>query len=67
MSRSKVFGSTLIIAGTTIGAGMLALPLASAGIGFSTSLIIMLGLWALMAFTALLMLELHQYADSSAT
>ncbi|MEF1339087.1 aromatic amino acid transport family protein, partial [Vibrio rotiferianus] len=63
MSRSKVFGSTLIIAGTTIGAGMLALPLASAGIGFSTSLIIMLGLWALMAFTALLMLELHQYAD----
>ncbi|MGR5194535.1 aromatic amino acid transport family protein [Vibrio rotiferianus] len=67
MSRSKVFGSTLIIAGTTIGAGMLALPLASAGIGFTTSLIIMLGLWALMAFTALLMLELHQYADSSAT
>ncbi|MCV5837916.1 tyrosine transporter TyrP, partial [Escherichia coli] len=50
MSRSKVFGSTLIIAGTTIGAGMLALPLASAGIGFSTSIIIMLGLWALMAF-----------------
>ncbi|MEF1309127.1 aromatic amino acid transporter [Vibrio mytili] len=67
MSRSKVFGSTLIIAGTTIGAGMLALPLASAGIGFSISLAIMFSLWALMAFTALLMLELHQYADSSAT
>ncbi|MDF2154642.1 aromatic amino acid transport family protein [Vibrio sp. CAU 1672] len=67
MSQSKVFGSTLIIAGTTIGAGMLALPLASAGIGFSTSLMIMLLLWVLMAFTALLMLELHQYADSSAT
>ena len=62
-----MFGSTLIIAGTTIGAGMLALPLASAGIGFSTSLAIMFSLWALMAFTALLMLELHQYADSSAT
>ncbi|CAM2884995.1 aromatic amino acid transport family protein [Vibrio mytili] len=46
---------------------MLALPLASAGIGFSTSLAIMFSLWALMAFTALLMLELHQYADSSAT
>ena len=67
MSRSKVFGSTLIIAGTTIGAGMLSLPLASAGIGFSTSIIIMLSLWALMAFTALLMLELHQHAESSAT
>ena len=67
MTKSKVFGSTLIIAGTTIGAGMLALPLASAGIGFSTSLILMIGLWALMAFTALLMVELHQFADSDAT
>ncbi|WGV98166.1 aromatic amino acid transporter [Vibrio sp. YMD68] len=67
MTNSKIFGSTLIIAGTTIGAGMLALPIASAGIGFSTSLIIMLSLWLLMAFTALLMLELHQHADSNAT
>ncbi|WP_295891067.1 aromatic amino acid transport family protein [uncultured Vibrio sp.] len=67
MTNSKIFGSTLIIAGTTIGAGMLALPIASAGIGFTTSIIIMLGLWALMAFTALLMLELHQYADKNAT
>ncbi|MGF1746647.1 aromatic amino acid transport family protein [Vibrio minamisatsumaniensis] len=67
MNKSKVFGSTLIIAGTTIGAGMLALPLASAGIGFSTSLFLMLGLWALMAFTALLMVELHQFSESDAT
>ncbi|ANW25879.1 tyrosine transporter TyrP [Vibrio coralliilyticus] len=67
MTKSKVLGSTLIIAGTTIGAGMLALPLASAGIGFTTSLIIMVVLWALMAYTALLMIELHQHADASAT
>lgn len=67
MTTSKVLGSTLIIAGTTIGAGMLALPLASAGIGFSTSLIIMLVLWALMAYTALLMIEVHQHADHDAT
>ncbi|NRF12638.1 aromatic amino acid transport family protein [Vibrio coralliilyticus] len=67
MTKSKVLGSTLIIAGTTIGAGMLALPLASAGIGFTTSLIIMVALWALMAYTALLMIELHQHADTSAT
>lgn len=65
--KSKLLGSTLIIAGTTIGAGMLALPLASAGIGFSTSLMIMFGLWALMSFTALLMVEIHQYADKDAT
>ncbi|WP_260260178.1 aromatic amino acid transport family protein [Vibrio intestinalis] len=67
MSKSKILGSTLIIAGTTIGAGMLALPLASAGIGFSTSLLIMAVLWAVMAYTALIMIELHQHADSSAT
>lgn len=65
--QSKVLGSTLIIAGTTIGAGMLALPIASAGIGFGTSLLLMVSLWALMAYTALLMVELHQYADHSAT
>ena len=67
MTKSKVLGSTFIIAGTTIGAGMLALPLASAGMGFLSSVFIMLVLWALMSFTALLMLELHQYADSIAT
>ncbi len=67
MNKSKVLGSTLIISGTTIGAGMLALPLASAGIGFFTSLGIMLVLWALMAYTALMMVELHQHADSNAT
>lgn len=67
MINSKILGSTLIIAGTTIGAGMLALPLASAGIGFPTSLTIMLVLWLLMTYTALLMLELHQYVPSNAT
>ncbi|MCG9580670.1 aromatic amino acid transporter [Vibrio tubiashii] len=67
MTKSKVLGSTLIIAGTTIGAGMLALPLASAGIGFSTSLMIMIALWALMAYTALLMIEVHQHAEQDAT
>ncbi|MFM2586756.1 aromatic amino acid transport family protein [Vibrio sp. TBV020] len=67
MNKSKLLGSTLIIAGTTIGAGMLALPLASAGIGFTTSLIIMVALWALMAYTALLMVEIHQHADQDAT
>ncbi|WP_261857995.1 tyrosine transporter TyrP [Photobacterium sanguinicancri] len=67
MTMNKTFGSMLIIAGTTIGAGMLALPLASAGLGFSTAIMIMVGIWALMTYTALLMLEVHQYASPSAT
>ena len=67
MLKNKTVGSTLIIAGTTIGAGMLALPIASAGLGFSTAIIILLLAWCLMTYTALLMLEVHQHADTSAT
>ncbi len=57
----------LIIAGTTIGAGMLALPIASAGLGFSTAIIVLLLAWCLMTYTALLMLEVHQHAETTAT
>ena len=35
---NKTVGSTLLVAGTMIGAGMLAMPLTSAGIGFSVHL-----------------------------
>ncbi|MDD1781751.1 aromatic amino acid transporter [Enterovibrio sp. ZSDZ35] len=64
---SKTVGSILIIAGTTVGAGMLALPLASAGLGFTTSTLIMIAMWILMSYTALLMLEVHQHAPAGAT
>lgn len=57
----------LIVAGTTIGAGMLALPIASAGLGFNTALALIIGCWLLMTYTALLMLELHQFAPRDAT
>ncbi len=57
----------LIIAGTTIGAGMLALPIASSGLGFSTAMIILFIAWCLMTYTALLTLELHQHAPPNAT
>ncbi|CAH0533012.1 Tyrosine-specific transport protein [Vibrio stylophorae] len=67
MISSKTFGSTLIIAGTTIGAGMVALPIASAGLGFGTASLVMLGLWCLTSYTALLMVEAHQHAPQTAT
>ncbi len=67
MIQGKTLGSMLIIAGTTIGAGMLALPIASAGLGFSTATMLLIGAWALMTYTALLMLEVHQYADVEST
>ena len=67
MEINKTIGSMLIIAGTTIGAGMLALPIASAGLGFTTATLLLLAMWLLMTYTALLMLELHQHADQKAT
>lgn len=65
--RGRVVGSALIIAGTTIGAGMLALPLASAGLGIVNASFLLVAMWALMTYTALLMLELHQHSDANAT
>ena len=64
--KNRFIGSVLIVAGTTIGAGMLAMPLASAGIGFTATLIMMLGLWALTCYSALMLLEVHQHAAPDA-
>lgn len=54
--KNRTLGSIFIVAGTTIGAGMLAMPLAAAGVGFSVTLGLLIGLWALMCYTALLLL-----------
>ena len=60
--KNKILGSALMIAGTTIGAGMLAMPLTSAGMGFSATLALLIGLWALLAYTGLLFMEVYQTA-----
>lgn len=49
--KNRTLGSIFIVAGTTIGAGMLAMPLAAAGVGFSVTLGLLIGLWALMCYT----------------
>ncbi|MGO2333769.1 tyrosine transporter TyrP [Providencia sp.] len=40
---------------------MLAMPIAAAGNGFMVSLAMLLGLWALMCYTALLLVEVYQH------
>nr|VUD23743.1 Tyrosine-specific transport protein [Salmonella sp. NCTC 7297] len=35
--KNRTLGSIFIVAGTTIGAGMLAMPLAAAGVGFGVT------------------------------
>ncbi|WP_165380370.1 aromatic amino acid transport family protein [Candidatus Finniella inopinata] len=59
LSRSRVTGALLIVAGTTIGAAMLALPMTSIQIGFFNTVWLLTGMWVLMAFTALVTLEIN--------
>lgn len=63
--QNKTLGSTLIVAGTTIGAGMLAMPLTSAEMGFGLTLVLLIALWALLSYSALLFVELYQSASSA--
>lgn len=59
--KNRTLGSIFIVAGTTIGAGMLAMPLAAAGVGFGVTLALLVSLWLLMCYTALLLVEVYQY------
>lgn len=44
---------------------MLAMPLATAGVGFITTMLLLFGLWSIMSYTALLLVEAYQYNESS--
>lgn len=63
--QNKTLGSTLIVAGTTIGAGMLAMPLTSAEMGFTMTLALLIILWLLLSYSALLFVELYQKAPAA--
>lgn len=43
---------------------MLAMPLAAAGVGFGVTFTLLIGLWALMCYTALLLLEVYQHVPA---
>ena len=57
MNLSKICSGSLLVAGTSIGAGMLALPVATAQGGFWPSVGLYVICWIFMALTGLLMLE----------
>ena len=52
-SSIKIFGSIMIIVGTMIGAGILALPIITAKLGFVLSTAIIIIVWSIMTYTAL--------------
>ncbi|GIU51377.1 amino acid permease [Shewanella sp. KT0246] len=55
----KMLGSIAIVAGTAIGGGMLALPLATAALGIMPAILLLVVIWGLSAYTSLLMLEIN--------
>lgn len=57
--EKKLLGGALLVAGTTIGAGMLALPVVTGLAGFWPALVVFVVYWIFMTYTALLMLEVN--------
>ncbi|MCG8529693.1 MAG: hypothetical protein MI749_03395 [Desulfovibrionales bacterium] len=54
---SKSFSAGCIVAGSTIGAGMLGLPMAVGYLGFTMSCVMLVLMWALALYSGLLVLE----------
>lgn len=56
--NQRTLGATFLIAGTTIGAGMLALPMTSASFGFSRSIMLLVVIWIYMLISAGITVEI---------
>lgn len=61
----KLLGSILLIIGTSIGAGMLALPIATAELGYLGALILLFFCWFVMTASALLILEVNLWLPTN--
>ena len=59
----KLLGSILLIMGTSIGAGMLALPIATASLGFGGALGLLFASWFVMTAGAFLILEVNLWLN----
>lgn len=59
MQKSRFVGGILLIVGTSIGGGMLALPVSTAQAGFSNSIFFLVMCWLIMTTGALLTLEVN--------
>src|ERR1700733_1949762 len=57
--NSKLIGGILLVVGTTIGAGMLALPVATAELGFFGSTFLLITCWAIMTVSTFVFLEVN--------
>lgn len=58
----KQIGAVLLVAGTCIGSGMIALPMVLAKLGLIPSILLMVTIWFIMYYTSLINLELNLQA-----
>lgn len=66
-SKATILGGSMIIAGTAIGAGMLANPTATAGVWFSWSIVVFLYTWFCMLASGLMLLEANLHYPPGAS
>lgn len=64
--KGSVLAGSLLVAGTSIGGGMLALPVLTSLAGFMPSVVIYFFCWLFMASTGLLFLEISQWMKGEA-
>lgn len=62
---NRLLGGILLVSGTTIGAGMLALPVVTGLAGLLPTLLLFIIYWCYMTFTALLLLEVNLWMGSN--
>lgn len=61
--KNSILSAMFLVAGTCIGGGMLALPVATGVSGFFPSIAIMLVCWLAMTITALLLIEVSLWME----
>lgn len=59
----SLLGGAMIIAGTTVGAGMFSLPVVGAGMWFGYSMIMLVGIWFCMLVSGLMLLETNLHFE----
>ncbi|PKH57213.1 tryptophan permease [Shewanella sp. Choline-02u-19] len=63
----SVLGGAMIIAGTTVGAGMFSLPVVGAGMWFGYSMLMLAGIWFCMLVSGLMLLETNLHFKPGAS
>jgi tyrosine-specific transport protein len=67
MFRNKLVGGVMMVAGTSIGAGMLAMPITAAKIGFAMSIAVLCLIGIVMGISAYLMSKIYEATNSDST